>query len=1238
MAWFEGLSSLKGQLSNLAKGVLADDTDEDGSIPSHGLGSHSDTRVVPEAAAAAAASSSSVGDTWNEAFLTSDTFIGQDAPPTAWNEFPVASAPVAPPAASSSSKQDDEDGSVLSKGIASLLSLGKGVDVNDQLKTLQAENRALREENESSAREIRSCRRIISELESVVAVGQDENSNLSTGMEELDLQHQQAIEQVLTDRDDTHKNYEQLRVRFAELESRYKELEDQLNKPKPAHTSIGTDPFEDERDEPGKEDLLKELEERDSYIAMMEDDNARLNEVVYSLKTDLEVARESLPSIPENTEEMELKVASLENDISILREVRTNLETEVAASREQITELSKRLQETNAMLKNQENVVIDCSKLTEANAQMEQQLIHNRNYIEKLETDMKKLKESSSAALSDLKIELESKNAYITRLEEGSEASNEFLQEENSKLNKKIANLIHQTHTLDEQLERAQLDNEMKDKKLCELVFESNSQKEEFKAFKLRADEERTKLEDELKTLVDCNRKIEMDTGIKADLEKQLNVLTEKLKSLELELQMKKDSEELLGLEIHSLNEAKGKLEKMVSESYENVKLAQEKDEAIENWRSKCKSLEEKFQQEKKTAENELDALRNSLNEFQINRDLNRETVLELKKQLEEKEDELFKLNETYLVKLASAETDVANANAANASLAKKIEELENAIAESESKAQRFEESLSKQQQQTQEIEEENRKLKNEIALSEMSSNQVDALVARNKEYVARLDEEEEKILNLQSENDELRRSLELKHAESSGYNSEIQRLNNALQAEIAKSEKAAKDNTQIANSYTQLQCQIQENSTHFELVEAEKNKQISALTHEVETLKNQLEYVSTLLKSVERGEGEGQGEAPPPQKTCVNGCNETQEEVNRLTSALLREQTENKLLKNTVGELNEKISKDAARLVMLEEHLVNVEDSYTAEITAAQNRIAELASKLAQADDRARTSSTAYTSANIRANQQVESLTQQVKLLTEHKEKLEGELSKAEDNHQKQNAVITNLQAVLHQFQRDKHSDIEFETERIRQKLNGSLAKNEELQQELKTVQDQLSETKRGLAAANRLTDQLELKSQQIESLNAQMQELKTKLAAEEGKVKAAYTNVEGKVDRNLVKNLVVGYVCSPPNSKSQVLKVIAQVLDLNREERVKLGLEPGSSAQHQSLSEAFIRFLESESQPKLIVPLSRPNSTPPSRKTSQTGPMSLLSNEELPSMPQFTVGRSSAGSILKDVLKENN
>lgn len=51
---------------------------------------------------------------------------------------------------------------------------------------------------------------------------------------------------------------------------------------------------------------------------------------------------------------------------------------------------------------------------------------------------------------------------------------------------------------------------------------------------------------------------------------------------------------------------------------------------------------------------------------------------------------------------------------------------------------------------------------------------------------------------------------FQLKHAETTGYNSEIQRLNNVLQAEIAKSEKLSNDVAQISNSYAQLQCQMQ--------------------------------------------------------------------------------------------------------------------------------------------------------------------------------------------------------------------------------------------------------------------------------------------------------------------------------------------------------------------------------------------------------------------------------------------
>lgn len=108
----------------------------------------------------------------------------------------------------------------------------------------------------------------------------------------------------------------------------------------------------------------------------------------------------------------------------------------------------------------------------------------------------------------------------------------------------------------------------------------------------------------------------------------------------------------------------------------------------------------------------------------------------------------------------------------------------------------------------------------------------------------------------------------------------------------------------------------------------------------------------------------------------------------------------------------------------------------------------------------------------------------------------------------------------------------------------------------------------------------------------------------------------------RFLVKNLIVGYFSTPVDKRKEVLRIIATVLDFNREDRQKSGLEstsmwpfggiskdPNAEKQvsmappkettyfltlkltkanylsyfFQSLSEAFIRFLENESKPRV-------------------------------------------------------
>nr|CAD7459574.1 unnamed protein product [Timema tahoe] len=169
----------------------------------------------------------------------------------------------------------------------------------------------------------------------------------------------------------------------------------------------------------------------------------------------------------------------------------------------------------------------------------------------------------------------------------------------------------------------------------------------------------------------------------------------------------------------------------------------------------------------------------------------------------------------------------------------------------------------------------------------------------------------------------------------------------------------------------------------------------------------------------------------------------------------------------------------------------------------------------------------------------------------------------------------------------------------------------------------------------------------------------LTQKLTETENKVHSASQSSEGKIDRSLLKNLVLGYFVAPPNSRAEVLRVVATVLDFSQEERKRIGLDgaegggwfkallhPGKAGQDTpSLSEAFIRFLESESRPQpqlRLLPESKissasgeeNNSTNSSPKPGRS-PL-LLADVQLPTFAQFPVGRNSS-SFLKDVLKDS-
>lgn len=135
-------------------------------------------------------------------------------------------------------------------------------------------------------------------------------------------------------------------------------------------------------------------------------------------------------------------------------------------------------------------------------------------------------------------------------------------------------------------------------------------------------------------------------------------------------------------------------------------------------------------------------------------------------------------------------------------------------------------------------------------------------------------------------------------------------------------------------------------------------------------------------------------------------------EKTSILTSNLLVEQNLKKMLQKE----KEDLERDSERL---RQHLMALEEEHTQQLIELQQQMEEYKAKSTTLESEAKHASTAYTSANIRANQQNETLQAQYKLLQQQRDDLSEKLSQAEDNQSKNAAALINLQCALEQFQR---------------------------------------------------------------------------------------------------------------------------------------------------------------------------------------------------------------------------
>ncbi|XP_029665298.1 thyroid receptor-interacting protein 11-like isoform X1 [Formica exsecta] len=1008
-------------------------------------------------------------------------------------------------------------------------------------------------------------------------------------------------------------------------------------------------------------EITRDLKETKETKDVLQIECEELQSHIDSLLLENQVLKSSLPSIPEASEE---RVVSLETEVESLREEAKRLSVENETIREINTNLTLAVQDKGMFSTSHDHLQKDVNRESSDSSVKENV---------KFPICLEKNNSSNENAVSVEQIKLNPEN--ITRELKCFKISKTKLLKNND-----LASLQDQD-IVDKLANESKEDLLQKNTQLYDTTLRESDLQEE-NDYQLH----------------DLQERLDIANCEKFDLENDILHMEKELDAMQIQMNIKQS-------QITKLNQDNDRLIK------ENISLLEQLTATHDESLDKIELLN-----------TEMSLLQQEHKDLKQGASIYKEELTRTKDKLYEAQERYVKLEkEHYALKARYEQIELEKKNIHTQAM--RMEELENELCLKESFIEKLNFLRNRSKLLEQEIKDvrtkETQLLKSREHTSEISSPNIDSANNRLQEEPSTVEDNligKENIIHVKAEIldltpkdtsiiDEEKREKDVLKVHNKQMTSEITELRSKLQSAIENSKESAEMAKQTIEGLSHL---IREKDQEMSILQTEVERAqtiIAQTSNELVAIRNQkdelerivsakhnenLQYQKEIEKLIQRvNEQTAQIQRLISEKTAseirdenVNLKERQKDRIHQIVDqqsgqsaeivalnkkcdalevALRQEQSNNRILQNQLTESRNREASSVKELERLRTHLVEIESSYTEEALIAEKSRQELETRLLQAEEKVKNSSTAFTSANIRANQQIETLQQQITLITQQRDHIQTKLSAAEDNIQLQSASLTNLQIVLEQFQQDKERDIESATEKIQCQLNEAYKKQDEFLNEISILKQQLFEAKECLQAASRLSEQLEKKDEEIERLDEEVARLTTSLNFAEQRVKEAMEHDEEKIDKILIKNLLLGYLSSATSDKSAILRVFANVLNFTDSEKDKTGLNNGtaqsgrflrshdksdsvpSKYQEASLSTAFVRFLESESKPKpQLPPLPIVNSSssrsgynkqrPPSSAQSTL----LLSNVALPTFPDFIPARNT-GSILKEVLKDS-
>ncbi|XP_063426275.1 thyroid receptor-interacting protein 11-like isoform X5 [Mytilus trossulus] len=476
------------------------------------------------------------------------------------------------------------------------------------------------------------------------------------------------------------------------------------------------------------------------------------------------------------------------------------------------------------------------------------------------------------------------------------------------------------------------------------------------------------------------------------------------------------------------------------------------------------------------------------------------------------------------------------------------------------------------------------------------------------KELNESLRETEQKVTTLHQQNVEYEEVIVKRDAELHSMRKQVDTLTFQLQG-------AEGELSDLKQEHSKSEKETSDNISHMQMLKESNNRltlEVQDREFEIKSLQEKMQTLTSVVHGQKDEEGQ-LNKLLQENESVMAQVKELQHERHQTIMALKQRQIETQELQRECQKLKEKEVKYAKELERLRGHLLQMEEAYTKDALESEEREKDLRNRLASAEEKVLSSSSAVQSASQQAVHQVESLQQQLHTVASQRDQAYLQLSSLQDQCQQYAVSLSNLQLVLEQFQREKDTQVSGEVEKY-QRENEKLKKTvTELSAELKLVKEKLSDAEDGLEAAARLHQQLDKCDQIIAALKEEVQIREATLKNAEVEISDLRNSKDSKVDKLVIKSMFLGYFTAPKNKRDDVLHTIGSVLNFTPQEFEKITGDTGkggwmsgllrfggtpvatppttptrrhtvtaADTPDRSFSELFVKFLETESSPK--------------------------------------------------------